>query len=337
MRMNRRHAISTVSKVLLGCALIYSPSNLASGRLKIDVTSFGAKGDGKKDDSAAVRAALKTAPDILHFPTGNYCIDSVEIDLNGVTIDAPNATFINNSEGKPAFSVSAGSKVMQSSIVVGGYKCGVNAGYFLELCGGLVSDCVINVRQAIIKSPVGGVIRHYSTQASKGFTEGLYFTNVVGHRWTNAAKKASVPMIDIASNFNTFSACNISVRDIRLLSSSVFFRAICSSSKGAAFNQIKLHDLSIEKSEFGAIRFEGARMSGIENVGFFDLKGFKITCPLIVFLGTPQKNVASGYYCRDVFRATTSFTSEGCDLLVNKNSVTISNYIAVGGLLVREA
>ncbi|UXN60710.1 glycosyl hydrolase family 28-related protein [Phyllobacterium zundukense] len=47
----------------------------------IDVRSFGAKGDGVTDDTAAIEAALtaavSVAPATIHFPVGTYLIDSV--------------------------------------------------------------------------------------------------------------------------------------------------------------------------------------------------------------------------------------------------------------------
>lgn len=62
IRMNRRHAIITGSNLFLGYA--HAPGGLASNRAGIDLGSFGVKGDGKSDDSAAFRAALEATANI---------------------------------------------------------------------------------------------------------------------------------------------------------------------------------------------------------------------------------------------------------------------------------
>ena len=75
-----------------------------------NVKTFGAVGDGKIDDTQAIRHAIADADGRLQFPRGNYLItETIEIKLDevgriGIDGDDGTATIIMNSEG-PAFRI----------------------------------------------------------------------------------------------------------------------------------------------------------------------------------------------------------------------------------------
>lgn len=64
-------------------------------RLSANVRSFGAKGNGVTDDTAAVRTALAKGIKALYFPAGNYLLKEIVID-SGVTLwgDGENSVLI---------------------------------------------------------------------------------------------------------------------------------------------------------------------------------------------------------------------------------------------------
>jgi hypothetical protein len=48
-----------------------------------DVRDFGASGDGKQDDTEAIRHAVRDGDGVLYFPRGEYRITApIEIELN---------------------------------------------------------------------------------------------------------------------------------------------------------------------------------------------------------------------------------------------------------------
>lgn len=57
-------------------------------RLRINVTDFGAKGDGATDDTDAIQAAIDSAENggIIEIPRGTYMIRGVKIKKHGITI-----------------------------------------------------------------------------------------------------------------------------------------------------------------------------------------------------------------------------------------------------------
>lgn len=87
MRISRRSALSAIVLAgLAGCArTAKNPS--------INVRDYGAAGDGKTDDSAAIRAAVRAlrAGDTLYFPAGNYRFaeqypsDEAAISITGIS------------------------------------------------------------------------------------------------------------------------------------------------------------------------------------------------------------------------------------------------------------
>ena len=65
---------------LFGKSTVASPSNLKGE--EINVKHFGAKGDGKTDDTAAIQKAVATTGNRLFFPKGHYKISkTILIDL----------------------------------------------------------------------------------------------------------------------------------------------------------------------------------------------------------------------------------------------------------------
>mgnify|MGYP001111225536 CR=1 FL=1 len=333
MNNERRKILIGLSSSLISMPTIITGQDNSWKSAEINVQDFGALGDGKTDDTKAILTASQTAFRRLYFPPGQYLFSGVPLKFKDAVIDASNAELINNSKGEPLFRVISGARVSRSQIFVKSYRSLGDAGYFLEISGGLVSDCQIEVTRVDIRSSSGGVIKHHSQQISKSFNEGLYFTNIIGSRWDKKTDGPGAPMIDILSNFNSFSACNFSVRDVRLLSQSIFLKAVCSSDRGASFSQIKLHDMSVEKCDFGFVHFIGARMAGLVNIGMFDLK--EVVSPLFAFEHAPLNKNSQGCYCRDIYRSSANFSGHGCDIMATKNSVEVDNYLAVGGMVRR--
>ncbi len=60
----------------------------ANTRLRINVTDYGAKGDGQTDDTAAIQAAIDAAENggIIEIPRGTYMIRGLKIRKHGITI-----------------------------------------------------------------------------------------------------------------------------------------------------------------------------------------------------------------------------------------------------------
>jgi hypothetical protein len=60
----------------------------ARSRLRINVVDFGAKGDGKTDDTVAIQAAIDSAENggIIEFPRGTYMVRTLKIRRHGTTI-----------------------------------------------------------------------------------------------------------------------------------------------------------------------------------------------------------------------------------------------------------
>lgn len=302
----------------------------------VNVRNFGATGDGNTDDSAAVKRALDSSFRKLHFPPGRYNINNVRLGVQkNVVLDASEATLVNDSSGAPMFRLPLGDRLARSRLSVGDYITGDRGGVFLDIAGGLVVDSRIDIDRVRITNPAGGVIRHHSRKREKKVTEGLYFTTVTGMRWDSASKTASLPMIDVSSGYNSFSACNFTVRDVRLLSGALFFKALCYSRQGSSFLQLKLHDMSVEKCFGGFAHIEGARMSGLENIGMYDLKSNYLAEPLIVVKHSEAHKNAGGCYCRDIFRARARFLDAGCDLMYDKDVLMVSNYHGIGGLVTK--
>jgi Pectate lyase superfamily protein len=93
-----------VKKVILGAAILLvsfpawaSPQAVTGPRMRVDVTAYGAKGNGSTDDTAAITAAIHYAcslplsglqPPSVVFPPGNYAIDQTQGPSN-TTPDLP--------------------------------------------------------------------------------------------------------------------------------------------------------------------------------------------------------------------------------------------------------
>ncbi|HVQ44318.1 MAG TPA: glycosyl hydrolase family 28-related protein [Candidatus Saccharimonadia bacterium] len=56
--------------------------------MQINVLSFGAKGDGVADDTAAIQAAINYAANggVVHIPRGTYLVRGLKVKKNGITI-----------------------------------------------------------------------------------------------------------------------------------------------------------------------------------------------------------------------------------------------------------
>ena len=302
-----------------------------------DVRTFGVLGDGSVDDSHAIARAFAKGPRRLYFPPGTYVGSNIELNVKDRIIDAADAVFLNKSKGEPFFRVSKGARAKRLGFYLGRYVSAPNAGFLFEIDGGVLSDCTLEVSDVLVDGGSGGVLKHLAIQKVREHTEGIFFTRIFGRRWEGVGKGDGMSFINVASRFNSFSACNISVRDVRLLSGGRFVEAICEEGSGSSFNQILIHDVSIEKCLRGAVYISGARATGLVNIGFFDLKRISVRSPLISLLSSNRRSRSDGprYYIRDVFRSGVNFEDGGCDVLSAEDDVFVQNYHAVGGSLFR--
>lgn len=118
----------------------------------IDVTQFGAKGDGATDDTAAIQAAInagQTAGGTVHFPPAHYLIPSY-LSINGkVTL-----------EGEGPFGLAASSHLRFTGDGGGAWDKGVNGlvritaggvrltGLTLEATNSTAGTCLLNFSRA---------------------------------------------------------------------------------------------------------------------------------------------------------------------------------------------
>lgn len=337
--MNRRQMIACLPA---GIVLATVAGNLALSSHEegdeVDVRDFGVVGDGVADDSEALSRAFESDFRRLIFPPGTYRFTNVPFGIHrDVVIDASQATFLNSGNGTPLFHLGKAARLVRGRFHLGAYESGAYGGVLFDIDGGLVADCNIEIDLVRLVSDAGGIIRHHSAKEAREFTEGVFFCNVVGLRWDSRENAGKVPMIDISSGFNSFSACNFSVRDVRLLSGAMFMRAICSSNVGSSFTQVRLHDISVEKAHGGFVHFEGMRMSGLSNIGFFDLKGYDIGDPLITAVHAEYSRNSGGCYANDIFRARAHFVGRGCDVYSDDRVIELRNYQAVNNLRVVRA
>ena len=76
--------------ILLYC--VFCLTSFASGMMR-NVRDFGAVGDGKTLDTAAIQKALD-AGGIVHFPAGTYLTGTIYLRSNGGLDLAPGATIL---------------------------------------------------------------------------------------------------------------------------------------------------------------------------------------------------------------------------------------------------
>ncbi len=82
MKNGDRPRLPPAKLPILLCALLAAVTTIAmpaSGTIEFDVRAYGAAGDGRSDDSGALRSALAAAASagggIVYFPPGIYRID----------------------------------------------------------------------------------------------------------------------------------------------------------------------------------------------------------------------------------------------------------------------
>ncbi len=337
--MDRRSLLATLPAGVLAATAASHVQVLAQTQMSVvNVRDFGAIGDGVTDDSEAIQRAFASDFRTLIFPAGTYLFSNVSMgQKRGVRIDAADAVFRNSGDRTPLFRLGPGQRLVRSRLHLAEYRSGQRGGYLFDIGNGLISDTRLEIDRVVLQSENGGVIKHHSNKLHREYTEGLFFTDVVGMRWDSTEDAGRKPMIDISSGFNSFSSCNISVRDVRLLSDTLFMKAVCSSEVGSSFLQIRLHDMGVERCYGGFGHFEGMRTSGFSNIGMYDLRARETTTPLFTVRHSELGRNTGGCYCRDIFRARTTFTGSGCDILADPGVIDVTNYHAIGELLRRTA
>lgn len=72
MRLNRRDAVAAAVGAVTATAVASLWRREERGGASVDVRHFGARGDGKADDAAAIQRAIDSGAAELHFPAGTY-------------------------------------------------------------------------------------------------------------------------------------------------------------------------------------------------------------------------------------------------------------------------
>ncbi len=308
--MNRR------SLLFLILANYLFPSNASGKSGSANVLDFGAIGDGKNDDTVSLQHAIESGATQIIFPRGIYRLSSIDVDLTGVTIDAGSATLIISNAGN-GFKVRKlkGSKLNFHKVILE-----EGARSFINVTGGVLATCDLNVDFFTNNSNEGSFLRLESTQKRRIIKEGIYFTSITGIQWINNGSGSAAPLFKITANFNACSVLSISGIDLRLLNSTTFCVLSCKNPRGATFSQIKVSDFSVEKLSNTFAHMEGCTMSGFENIGFYDMKS--VSGPIFK-LRSKKRN--SGLYLRDIYRTKVNFIEEGCD--VNSiGDILVENY-----------
>tara|TARA_R110001606_G_scaffold19827_1_gene72326 strand:+ start:1117 stop:3303 length:2187 start_codon:yes stop_codon:yes gene_type:complete len=243
----------------------------------ISVKDFGAVGDGVTDDSAAIQAAISAATYGVHFPQGVYVAAEIPLNKNDFVIYGPMASIKNNLAGlKHTFVVRDGINFRRSKVIFNQVTNQGTAGHIFSIENGGLSGCTIDITELaqntvgykILTNEVGGTVVGANIENENA---GLFFTDIKGGQWSCSSSNTADNLIDWCSNLNTCSVNTFEITDIRPLGSGRFAKFHSTSASGASYNQIKIKDSGVEKSNNGFVSFRGCSNSGVENVVFYDM------------------------------------------------------------------
>lgn len=242
-----------------------------------NVLDFGAKGDGTTDDSAAIQAAVSAATYGVYFPQGDYVAAEIPLNKNDFVFYGPTASIINNIAGaKHTFVVRDGINFRRSKVIFGQVTNEGTAGHIFSIENGDLAGSTIDITELaqntvnykILTNEVGGTVVGANIENDNA---GLFFTDIKGGQWLCSASNTADNLIDWCSSSNTCSVNTFDITDIRPLGSGRFAKFHSTSAIGSSFNQIKIKDAGVEKSNNGFVSFRGCSNSGVENVVFYDM------------------------------------------------------------------
>jgi len=243
----------------------------------VSVKDFGAVGDGVTDDSAAIQAAINAATYGVYFPDGEYIAAEIPLNKNDFVLYGPMAAITNNLAGaKHTFVVRDGVNFRRSKVIFNQVTNSGTAGHIFSIENGGVSGCTIDITELqqnttsykILTNEVGGTTDGGNIVNDNGT---LFFSDIKGNQWTCSASNTADELIYIGGTVNVCSVNTFEISDIRPLGSGRFAKFHSTSASGASFNQIKIKDAGVEKSNNGFVSFRGCTNSGVENVVFYDM------------------------------------------------------------------
>jgi hypothetical protein len=275
-----------------------------------NVLDFGAKGDGTTDDSAAIQAAIAAATYGVYFPQGNYIAAEIPLNKNDFVIYGPTASIKNNLAGsKHTFVVRDGKNFRRSKVIFNQVTNQGTAGHIFSIENGGLSGSIIDITELaqntvgykILTNEVGGTVVGPNIENENS---GLFFTDIKGGQWSCSASNTADNLIDWCSNLNTCSVNTFEITDIRPLGSGRFAKFHSTSASGASYNQIKIKDTGVEKSNNGFLSLRGCSNSGVENVVFYDMDVANptIDTSLIIFRDGAGGTESEGGYATYVQR-----------------------------------
>ena len=242
-----------------------------------NVLDFGAKGDGTTDDSVAIQTAVSAATYGVYFPQGLYVAAEIPLNKNDFVIYGPTASIKNNLAGsKHTFVVRDGINFRRSKVIFNQVTNQGTAGHIFSIENGGLSGCTIDITELqqntvgykILTNEVGGTVVGANIENDNS---GLFFTDIKGSQWSCSSSNTADNLIDWCSNLNTCSVNTFEITDIRPLGSGRFAKFHSTSASGASYNQIKLKDAGVEKSNNGFMSLRGCSNSGVDNVVFYDM------------------------------------------------------------------
>jgi hypothetical protein len=276
----------------------------------VSVKDFGAVGDGVTDDSAAIQAAISAATYGVYFPQGNYKAAEIPLNKGDFVLYGPMASITNNLDGaKHTFVVRDGINFRRSKVIFGQVTNKGTAGHVFSIENGGLSGCTIDITELqqntvgykILTNEVGGTVVGANIENDNS---GLFFTDIKGGQWSCSASNTADNLIDWCSSINTCSVNTFEITDIRPLGSGRFAKFHSTSASGASYNQIKLKDAGVEKSNNGFLSLRGCSNSGVENVVFYDMDVANptIDSSLIIFRDGAGGTESEGGYATYVQR-----------------------------------